>query len=95
MKGKVASVSRWALSLIVFLGICCVLHGSRAAAQPIELKLLQRTSLRQDPSPKSKVVGRLEKGAHLLGYSTAPGWIRVGSEDGVKGWVLRSAVAAR
>jgi TolA-binding protein len=70
-------------------------RGEAPFAQPIELKLLQRTSLRQDPSPKSKVVGRLEKGAHLLGYSTAPGWIRVGSEDGVKGWVLRSAVAAR
>jgi tripartite ATP-independent transporter DctP family solute receptor len=39
MKGKVASVSGWALPLIVFLGICCVFPGTRAAAQPIELKL--------------------------------------------------------
>ena len=69
--------------------------GETLFSQPIELKLLQRTSLRQDPASNSKVVGRLEKGTHVLGYSTTAGWIRVGGEDGVKGWVLRSAVGAR
>jgi predicted RNase H-like nuclease (RuvC/YqgF family) len=69
--------------------------GETLFSQPIELKLLQRTSLRQDPASNSKDVGRLEKGRHVLGYSTAAGWIRVEGEDGVRGWVLRSAVGAR
>jgi Bacterial SH3 domain len=69
--------------------------GETPFPQPLELKLLQRTSLRQDPESRSKVVGRLEKGTHVLGYSTAAGWIRVGGEDGAKGWVLRSAVGGR
>lgn len=69
--------------------------GETPFSQPLELKLLQRTNLRQDPASKSKIVGRLEKGTQVLGYSTMGGWIRVGGEDGVKGWVLRSAVGAR
>jgi hypothetical protein len=63
--------------------------------QPLELKALQRVSLRQGPASNSKVVGRLEKGRHVLGYSTMAGWIRVEGEDGVRGWVLRSAVGPR
>jgi TolA-binding protein len=69
--------------------------GETLFSQPIELKLLQRTSLRQDPASNSKVVGRMEKGALVLGYSMSAGWIFVGGEDGVKGWVPRSAVGAR
>jgi hypothetical protein len=69
--------------------------GETPFSQPLELKLLQRTSLRQDPASNSKILGRLEKGTHVLGYSTVGGWIRVGGEDGAKGWVMRSAVGAR
>jgi Bacterial SH3 domain len=69
--------------------------GETLFSPPIELKLLQRTSLRQDPASNSKLVGRMEKGTHVLGYSMSSGWIRVGGEDGVKGWVPRSAVGAR
>ena len=69
--------------------------GETPFSQPLELKLLQRTNLRQDPSSSSKILGRLEKGTQVLGYSTMSGWIRVGGEDGTKGWVLRSAVGAR
>jgi hypothetical protein len=69
--------------------------GETPFSQPLELKLLQRTSLRESPASNSKVIGRLEKGTPLLGYSSASGWIRVGGEEGVKGWVPRSAVGAR
>ncbi len=71
------------------------LKGETLFSQPIELKVLQRTGLRQDPASNSKVVGRMEKGTHVLGYSISAGWIRVGGMDGVKGWVPRSAVGAR
>jgi len=69
--------------------------GETPFSYPLELKLLQRTNLRQDPSSSSKILGRLEKGTQVLGYSTMGGWIRLGGEDGTKGWVLRSAVGAR
>jgi hypothetical protein len=69
--------------------------GETLFSQPLELKLLQRTSLREGPASNSKVIGRLEKGTQLLGYSSASGWIRVGNEEGVKGWVPRSSVGAR
>jgi len=69
--------------------------GETVFSQPLELRLLQRTNLRQDPASKSKILGRLEKGTQVLGYSYMGGWIRVGGEDGPKGWVLRSAVGAR
>jgi hypothetical protein len=70
-------------------------NGETPFSQPLELKLVQRTNLRQDPSSSSKSLGRLEKGTPLLGYSHVGGWIRVGAEDGTAGWVLRSAVGAR
>ena len=69
--------------------------GETPFSLPLELKLLQRANLRQDPSSKSKIIGRLEKGTHAMGYSTMGGWIRVGGEDGAKGWVLRSTVGPR
>jgi hypothetical protein len=70
-------------------------QGETLFSQPLELKLLQKTSLREGPASNSKVIGRLEKGTPVLGYSSASGWIRVGDEEGVKGWVPRSAVGAR
>jgi hypothetical protein len=69
--------------------------GETPFSQPLELKLLQRANLRQDPASNGKILGRLEKGTQVLGYSTMSGWIRVGGEDGAKGWVWRSAVGAR
>ena len=69
--------------------------GETPFSQPLELKLLQMANLRQDPASKSKILGRLEKGTQVLGYSFMGGWIRVGGEDGPKGWVLRSVVGAR
>jgi len=69
--------------------------GETPFSQPLELKLLQRANLRQDPASKSKIIGRLEKGTQVLGYSTMGGWIRVRGDDGAKGWVLRSVVGAR
>lgn len=69
--------------------------GETPFSQPLELKLVQRTYLKQDPSSSSKSLLRMEKGALVLGYSYVGGWIRVGAEDGSRGWVLRSAVGAR
>jgi len=69
--------------------------GETPFSQPLELKLVQRTNLKQDPSSSSKSLGRLEKGTQVLGYSYVGGWIRVGVDDGSRGWVLRSAVGAR
>jgi hypothetical protein len=69
--------------------------GETLFSQPLELKLLQKTNLRQNPGSNSKILGRLEKGTHVLGYSTMGGWIRVGGEDAAEGWVLRSTVGAR
>jgi SH3-like domain-containing protein len=65
--------------------------GETPFPQPLELKLLQRANLRQDPASKAKILRTIEKGTQILGYSTVGAWIRVGSEDGSMGWVLRSA----
>jgi|GEM_PF-6128789 len=71
--------------------------ASNMAEAEIAVKALKTESGAgdQDSASNSKAIGRMEKGTHVLGYATSAGWIRVGGEDGDKGWVQWSAVGAR
>ena len=51
--------------------------GEVPFAQPLLLKVLTRSNLRQGPSQRSKINLTLEEGAMIIGYSYKDDWIRV------------------
>ena len=69
--------------------------GEVPFAQPLLLKVLTRSNLRQGPSQRSKINLTLEEGAMIIGYSYKDDWIRVHTEDGSQGWVFRTLVGGR
>jgi hypothetical protein len=69
--------------------------GEVLFAQPLLLKVLTRSNLRQGPSQRSKINRTLEEGAMIIGYSYKDDWIRVHTEDGSQGWVFQTLVGGR
>ena len=69
--------------------------GEVLFAQPLPLKVLTRSNLRQKPSLEAKVNRTLEEGAMIVGYSYKAEWIRVHTEDGGQGWIFQTLVGRR
>ena len=69
--------------------------GEVLFAQPLPLKVLTRSNLRQGPSRQSKVVRTLDAGTPVVGYSYIEEWIRIHTEGGEKGWIFQSLVSGR
>jgi SH3-like domain-containing protein len=69
--------------------------GEVLFAQPLPLKVLKRSNLRQTPSLQAKIKGTLNKGAMIVGYSYKAEWIRVHTEDGGQGWIFQTLVGGR
>ena len=69
--------------------------GEVLFAQPLLLKVLTRSNLRQGPSQRSKINRTLEEGTMIIGYSYKDDWIRVHTEDGSQGWVFQTLVGGR
>lgn len=69
--------------------------GEVLFAQPLPLKVLTRSNLRQKPSRQAKVKRTLDQGAMIVGYSYKAEWIRVHTEDGGQGWIFQTLVGGR
>jgi hypothetical protein len=69
--------------------------GETLFAQPVPLKVLTTSNLRQGPGLKSKILAKLEKGTTLVGYSYKGRWVRVTSEGGASGWIYQTLVGGR
>jgi len=69
--------------------------GEVPFAQPLPLKVLTRSNLRQDPSPRSKIYRTLDEGTMIMGYSYKDEWIRVHTEEGSQGWIFQALVGGR
>jgi len=69
--------------------------GETLFAQPVPLKVLTTSNLRQGPGLKSKILAKLEKGTTLIGYSYKGQWVRVTSEGGASGWIYQTLVGGR
>lgn len=69
--------------------------GEVLFAQPLPLKVLTRSNLRQKPSRQAKVKRTLDQGAMIVGYSYKAEWIRVHTEDGDQGWLFQTLVGGR
>lgn len=64
-------------------------------AEPLSLRVLKTSNLREAPDLKSKVVATLGKGAAVVGYSYKGEWVRVHSEQGIQGWIFQTLVGTR
>ena len=69
--------------------------GEVLFAQPLPLKVLTRSNLRQNPSLQAKVNRTLDEGDTVVGYSYKAEWIRVHTEDGGQGWIFQTLVGGR
>lgn len=69
--------------------------GEVLFAQPLPLKVLKRSNLRQGPTLRSKVVRILDRGKLIIGYSYKEEWVRVNTEDGHQGWLFQTLVGGR
>jgi hypothetical protein len=72
-----------------------VIKGEILFAEPLSLRVLRTSNLREAPDLKSKVLTTLEKGAPVVGYSYKGEWVRVHSEQGIHGWIFQTLVGAR
>ncbi len=72
-----------------------VIKGEILFAEPLSLRVLKTSNLREAPDLKSKVLTTLGKGAPVVGYSHKGEWVRVHSEQGIHGWIFQTLVGAR
>ncbi|MGD9032811.1 MAG: SH3 domain-containing protein [Desulfobacteraceae bacterium] len=72
-----------------------VIKGEILFAEPLSLRVLRTSNLREAPDLKSKVLTTLAKGAPVVGYSYKGEWVRVHSEQGIHGWIFQTLVGAR
>jgi SH3-like domain-containing protein len=72
-----------------------VIKGEILFAEPLSLRVLRRSNLREAPDLKSKVLTTLGKGDPVVGYSYKGEWVRVHSEQGIHGWIFQTLVGAR
>lgn len=63
--------------------------------EPLSLRVLKTSNLREAPDLKSRVVTTLGKGAPVVGYSYKGEWVRVHSEQGIHGWIFQTLVGTR
>ena len=69
--------------------------GEVMFSQPVPLRVLKRSNLRQGPGRKYKIVTTLKKGSSLIGYSYKGQWLRVNREAGNYGWIHQALVGGR
>lgn len=72
-----------------------LIPGEVLFAQPLPLKVLKRSRLRQGPSRQSKIQRSLDQGTMIIGHSYKDEWIRVHTEDGGQGWIFQTLVGGR
>jgi len=72
-----------------------VVEGETPFAQPLPLKLLKKSNLREGPGVEQKILGTLDKNTPVTGYSRRGDWIRVATEDGQTGWLYQSLIGSR
>lgn len=68
--------------------------GEVLFAQPVPLKVLKRSNLRAEPSLRARIRRTLEAGAPLVGHAYIKKWIRVETEEGIRGWIFQSLVGS-
>jgi hypothetical protein len=71
-----------------------VIKGEILFAEPLSLRVLKTSNLREAPDLKSKVISTLGKGTPVVGYSYKGEWVRVHSEQGIRGWIFQTLVGA-
>src|SRR5262249_44563134 len=66
--------------------------GESPFTTPVRLQTVHRSNVREGPGTNFKILFTIEAGSSVTGYSYTDNWIRVTSEDGRKGWVMRDLV---
>jgi uncharacterized coiled-coil protein SlyX len=66
--------------------------GESTFTTPVRLQTVRRSNVREGPGTNFKVLFTIEAGSSVTGYSYTDNWIRVTSEDGRAGWVMRNLV---
>lgn len=72
-----------------------VLDGETLFSQPLPLKLLKNSNLRQGPGLEQIIIGTLSKGTLVVGYSHKGSWVRVETTEGMAGWLFQSLIGTR
>ena len=70
-------------------------EGEVIFAQPVLLQVLKTSNLREAPDLKSKVLTKLNRTTSVIGYSYKGPWVRVTTEDGIRGWIYQTLVGGR
>lgn len=70
-------------------------EGETAFTQPLPLKVNDKSNLRAGPGLTFKILSQLEKGTLVIGYSFKDRWIRIGTQEGMAGWIFQDLVGAR
>jgi myosin heavy subunit len=95
LAGQTQSLIRVIQSKVSHEGGYAPAPGEILFTQPLPLKVLKRSNLRQTPSLKSTVVETLADGTLIIGFSYKEEWVRVRAEDGASGWIFHTLVGGR
>lgn len=69
--------------------------GEVVFVQPVPLTVLKRSNLRSGPSLEAAVKRTLAAGSPVVGYAYKENWIRVQTEDEIRGWIFQTLVGSR
>ena len=69
-------------------------EGESPFAQPLKLRLLKNSNLRQGPGLDQKIVATLDQDTTVMGHAFKGDWVRVETRDGVCGWIFQGLVGA-
>ena len=68
-------------------------EGESLFAQPLKLKVIKDDcNLREGPGLDHKVIGKLDNGEEVIGFSFKGSWVRVETKSGQRGWIFQSLV---
>lgn len=68
-------------------------EGESLFAQPLNLKVIKDDcNLREGPGLDHKVIGKLDDGEEVVGFSFKGNWVRVETKSGQSGWIFQSLV---
>ena len=95
LAGQAQSHIRAIQSNLSRMGDYALSPGEVLFAQPLPLKVLKKSNLRQGPSLDDAIQRTLDAGTLIVGYSYMEAWVRVHTEDGAKGWIYQTLIGAR
>jgi uncharacterized protein YgiM (DUF1202 family) len=68
--------------------------GETPFSYPLTLKVIKKSNVRQHPGLTEKIIALLDSGSLVTGYGYKDNWVHIETQEGIKGWIFQTLIAA-